>query len=72
MGADGQHIRFTAMADDRIPVGCVLFGRAEQYKDIIFGHSRIDVAGELDINEFRGERRLQMRVKDIRVSGQEE
>ena len=72
MGADGQHIRFTAMTDDRIPVGCVLFGRAEQYKDIIFGHSRIDVAGELDINEFRGERRLQMRVKDIRVSGQEE
>ena len=71
MGADGQHIRFTASTDDRIPVGCVLFGRAEQYKDMIFGRGRIDVAGELDINEFRGERRLQMRVKDIRESGQE-
>ena len=42
------------------------FGRAAEYTDIIFGADRIDVAGELDINEFRGERRLQMRVRDIR------
>ena len=68
MGAEGQHVRFTATASDGIPVGCVLFGRASEYKDVIFGADRVDVAGELDINEFRGERRLQMRVKDIRVA----
>ena len=70
MGAEEQHIRFTVCADDKMPVNCVLFGRADQYKDIIFGRGRIDVAGELDINEFRGERRLQMRVRDIRASEQ--
>ena len=68
MGAEEQHIRFTAMTDDGIPVGCVLFGKADRYKDVIFGSERIDVAGELDINEFRGERKLQMRVRDIRAS----
>ena len=68
MGAEEQHIRFTATTGDGIPVGCVLFGRADRYKDVIFGSDRIDVAGELDINEFRGERRLQMRIRDIRAS----
>ena len=68
MGAEEQHIRFTAVTDDGVPLPCVLFGRADEYKDIIFGAERIDVAGELDINEFRGERRLQMRVRDIRAS----
>ena len=66
MGAEEQHVRFMATAPDGIPVNCVLFSRAAEYKDIIFGSDRIDVAGELDINEFRGERRLQMRVRDIR------
>ncbi len=68
MGAEEQHIRFTAVTDDGVPLPCVLFGRADEYKDIIFGAERIDVAGELDINEFRGERKLQMRVRDIRAS----
>ncbi len=68
MGAEEQHIRFTALTDDGIPLQCVLFGRADKYKDIILGAQRIDVAGELDINEFRGERKLQMRVRDIRAS----
>ena len=68
MGAEEQHVRFVATAPDGIPVNCVLFGRAADYKDIIFGSDRIDVAGELDINEFRGERRLQMRVRDIRAA----
>ena len=70
MGAEEQHIRFSACTKDGIHVGCVLFGKADQYKDVIFGAERIDVAGELDINEFRGERRLQMRVRDIRASRQ--
>jgi single-stranded-DNA-specific exonuclease len=68
MGAEEQHIRFTACTQDKQPVGCVLFGRADMYKDIIFGQDMIDVAGELDINEFRGERKLQMRIRDIRRS----
>ena len=71
MGAEEQHIRFTACTQDKQPVGCVLFGRADMYKDIIFGQEMIDVAGELDINEFRGERKLQMRIRDIRRSERE-
>ena len=71
MGAEAQHIRFIAECRDGIDMNCVLFGRADEYKDIIFGSRRIDVAGELEINEYKGERRPQIRVRDIRAAASE-
>ena len=68
MGAEGQHIKFNAVCADGRGVECILFKRADDYKDIIFGAKRIDVAGELEINEFRGEKRLQLVVRDIRAA----
>lgn len=68
MGADGQHIRFNVTAADGISINCVLFSRAAEFEGIVYNGARIDVAGELDINEYRGERKLQIRVRDIRVS----
>lgn len=68
MGSDGQHLRFNIASADGICINCVLFSRANDFKDIVFSGSRVDVAGELDINEYRGERKLQIKVKDIRVS----
>jgi len=68
MGSDNQHLRFNATSDDGITVGCVLFGKASKYMDIMYNGARVDVAGELEINEFRGNRRIQLRVKDIKES----
>jgi len=68
MGSDGQHLRFNIMAADGISINCVLFSKANEYGDIVFSGQRVDVAGELDINEYRGERKLQIRVKDLRLS----
>ena len=68
MGAEGQHCRFNATTADGIPVGCVLFSRAKDYASMLHNGARVDVAGELEINEFRGERKLQIRVRDIRES----
>lgn len=68
MGADSQHFRFKATAADGIPVGCVLFGRAAEFSDIMYNGATVDVAGELGINEFRGERRLQLLAVDIKAS----
>ena len=68
MGTDSQHFRFVATTADGIPIGCVLFGRAKEYMNIMHNGARIDVAGEIEVNEFRGERRLQIRVKDIKES----
>ena len=68
MGSDSQHFRFNATTADGIPIGCVLFGRAKDYMSFMHNGARIDVAGEIEVNEFRGERRLQIRVKDIKES----
>lgn len=68
MGAESQHFRFVATTADGIPIGCVLFGRAKEYMSIMHNGARIDVAGEIEVNEFRGERRFQIRVKDIKES----
>ena len=68
MGSEEQHIRFSVVGRDGVEINCVLFGRADEYKDIIFGSKRIDVAGELEINEYRGGRRPQIRVRDIRAA----
>ncbi|MDO5332233.1 MAG: hypothetical protein Q4E99_06085, partial [Bacillota bacterium] len=68
MGAEGQHLRFNVASADGVSINCVLFTKANEYKDIVFSGDRVDVAGELDVNEYRGERKLQIKVKDIRLS----
>ncbi|MCQ2553052.1 MAG: single-stranded-DNA-specific exonuclease RecJ [Clostridia bacterium] len=68
MGSDGQHMRFNIVAADGIGISCILFQSAADFRDLVFSGQRVDVAGELEINEYRGERKLQIKVKDIRVS----
>ncbi len=68
MGSEGQHVRFTAVCADGIEIPCVLFRRAAEYGDLLYTARRVDVAGELGINEFNGRRRLQLTVKDIKRS----
>lgn len=66
MGKDGQHVRFTADNGDRRHVDCVLFRRAQEFAPLIESGERIDIAGELAVNEFGGTRRLQFTVRDIK------
>jgi len=68
MGSESQHIRFMAKTKDNVVLSCILFRRADEFKDLIESGSLIDVAGELSINEYSGRQRLQMIVKDIRRS----
>lgn len=68
MGSDGQHLRFIATTADGIPVSCVCFGKAKKYIDFMRNGACVDVAGELEINEFRGERKIQIRIRDIKLS----
>ena len=69
MGSEGQHVRFTAAGSDGVEVSCVLFRRAADFADLLRSGAKLDVAGELGINEFNGHRKLQMTVKDIKRSG---
>ena len=64
IGADGSHLRL-AFNDGGRTVDGVAFRQAHWLKDM---PKRVDVVFALEINEWQGEYRLQMNVKDMRRS----
>ena len=71
MGAEEQHARFTVKGCDGVPVECIVFRRAAEFAPLLRIGRCVDVAGELSINEFNGNRRLQLVVRDLKEGGQE-
>ena len=67
IGSEGQHLRFTVKTQDGIYLSCISFWGSDKYYDIV-SSGLIDVAGELNINEYRGRKQLQMKVADVRES----
>lgn len=65
MGADGKHIRFFAVAQDGRSVECVLFNRAEDFKQMLYGEERINLIGSVDFQEWRGNKRVQFNVESV-------
>jgi single-stranded-DNA-specific exonuclease len=64
IGADGAHLRLV-FSDGERSVDGVAFKQAHWLKDM---PKRVDVVFALEINEWQGEYRLQMNVKDMRRS----
>jgi single-stranded-DNA-specific exonuclease len=61
MGDRQQHVRFTASG-----ISCVLFNRAEQFRDYYEKGRRVDIAGYPEINRWNGSERIQFTVVDLR------
>ncbi len=66
MGADSQHVRFTAVCGDGAQLSCILFSRAAEYAALLGEGTCADLAAELSVNEFGGRRRLQLIIRDMR------
>jgi len=64
VGKTGQHLRFTAY-DGVAAVPGVMF-RCPDIASIISSESAVDIAFELEVDEWRGQERLQMLARDIR------
>jgi single-stranded-DNA-specific exonuclease len=64
VGADGNHLKL-ALTDGRVTVDAIAFGQGKRHGSL---PARVDVAYTLEINEWGGERRLQLNVRDIRES----
>ncbi|GEL77483.1 single-stranded-DNA-specific exonuclease RecJ [Tenuibacillus multivorans] len=64
IGANKNHVKITALSDDeRIEmVGFQLGHVADQ----LTPGCHIDVVGEIEVNEWNGHRKLQMKIKDLR------
>lgn len=68
MGKENRHVRFLAEGEDGSVLSCILFRRASDFTDIMQTGEIVDVVGELNINEFNGNEKVQMIVKDIKRS----
>jgi ribosomal protein L25 (general stress protein Ctc) len=60
--SDGKHLKFRANGIDAIA-----FGMGDLSKKMV-NVDKADLAYTLEINEFRGNQNLQLKVKDIKLS----
>ena len=65
MGADGKHLRIRLVNNGKY-INCVGFGMGE-YADCIREGDTVDVAFNLDINDFNGVQNVQLMLKDIKI-----
>ncbi len=66
MGAEGKHLRLTVTSPDGKMAKMVGFGFGEWAAKLKLGE-RFDAAYEVGVNEWNGNRELQLRIVDLRV-----
>ncbi len=64
VGGEGQHLKLV-LTDGRVTLDAIAFNQGE-WRDRL--PPQVDVAYTLEINEWNGEKRLQLNVKDIRAA----
>lgn len=67
MGQDKAHARFFAQSPGGNKVECVLFKKAQEMKNVLFGNERVDVTGIIDLQKWNGRERIQFIVEEILV-----
>jgi single-stranded-DNA-specific exonuclease len=70
MGTKGQHLKFSVQAEGVAGIASsiievVVFNRADKFFDIINLQKRYDIAGTLGINEWRGNKTIQFKLKEL-------
>lgn len=65
MGAKGQHLKFSIQTMDSSTIEVVVFNRADKFMGLINLKNRYDVAGTLGINEWRGNKTIQLKLKEL-------
>ncbi len=66
MGADNQHVRFTAVDRTGHNVQCVMFNKAAEYGTSLYEKKPVDIIGSLDCQVWQGTKRLQFMVEKIK------
>ncbi len=68
MGADNQHLKIVGKGKDGVtPINFIFWRKGNLAEDIDPG-DKIDVAGVLEINEWKNRKNIQMRLKDIKIN----
>lgn len=67
IGDGGKHVKFTITDDSRISKKAIGFSFSKQCEQFTIGE-RIDVVAELSVNEWNGDRNLELKLVDVRLS----
>lgn len=67
MGLEAQHIKLRLRGTDSRIINAVGFGQSEKWSDLRIGDF-IDIVYYLEFNEFNGNRNLQLKIIDIKLS----
>ena len=65
MGNEEQHVRFSVRDGYRRFIGCVLFNRAADFREVLNDPSEHDLVGSLEVQLWQGQKRLQFIVENI-------
>lgn len=65
MGAKGQHLKFSVKTPDDAIFEVVAFNKSDKFFDIINLQKKYDIAGALGINEWRGNKIVQLKLREI-------
>lgn len=65
MGSDGTHARFTGISQADGRIECVLFKRAREYKDVLCSEKSADIKGTVELQGWKGIKKLQFIVEEI-------
>ena len=61
-----KHLKLDVFQEGSAVFGAIGFGMADFYEPLLAGQS-FDICYQIEVNEFRGERNLQLMLKDIKV-----
>lgn len=67
MGEFGQHARFQAKSKEGAVCDCIVFGRAQELKDVLECKGQVDLAGYPSVNVWNGRTKIQFTIRDGRI-----
>ena len=65
LGDEGQHLKFAVRDEEGNVLSCILFNRAQRFKDKLELNRKYNIIGSVEINEWHGKKRLQSIVENI-------
>ncbi len=65
LGAEGKHVGFSMTDRSGCEIACVLFNKAEQYRDRLLGGYAEEIIGSLECRTWQGRKQLQFMVEEL-------
>ncbi len=65
MGADSTHAGFNAVSQGGASVECVLFKKAQEKQELLWGGDLVDITGNIEIRKWNGRMRVQFFVEEM-------